>query len=154
MAWVGLAMDAVDLLPVVSGLGEATRAIKTGNRIVETADDIHDTAKAVDNATEAAKAADKSLKNARRRAVSQAWVNEADMVRNTGKGTRNWSSDEITELLNTGKVKGYDGHHMKSVKKYPHLAGDPHNIQFLTRQKHFEAHGFNWRNPTNQRFIE
>ena len=62
-AWVGLAMDAVDLLPVVSGLGEATRAIKTTDRIVENVDNLHDTAKAAGNATEATRKADILAKN-------------------------------------------------------------------------------------------
>ena len=48
-----------------------------------------------------------------------------------GRGiSREWSESEIAELLATGKVKGYQGHHMKSVKGYPEFAGDPHNIQF------------------------
>jgi len=41
---------------------------------------------------------------------------------------------------------------MKSVKGYPALAGDPTNIQFLTRKEHLEAHGGNWRNITRGRF--
>lgn len=30
-----------------------------------------------------------------------------------------------------GKVKGYEGQHMKSAKAYPDYAGDSDNIQFL-----------------------
>jgi len=71
----------------------------------------------------------------------------------TGKGSRDWTADQIDELLSTGKVKGYVGHHMKSVKGYPELAGDPSNIQFLTRQEHLLAHGGNWRNITHGRYI-
>ena len=43
--WAGLAGDAVDLIPFVSGLGEATRAVKTVDRIADAADDIHDASK-------------------------------------------------------------------------------------------------------------
>jgi len=50
-------MDALDLIPIVSGLGETARAIKTVDRIADTADDIHDTAKAVDKTTDSLKAA-------------------------------------------------------------------------------------------------
>ena len=86
----------------------------------------------------------------RREAVRQAWKEEYETVKATGQGkTRIWSSDELDELLSTGRVKGYEGHHMYSVSAYPELAGDPNNIQFLTRQEHFAAHGFNWRNITN-----
>ena len=67
-----------------------------------------------------------------------------DNVTSGGRGiSRQWSDDEIEELLLTGKVKGY---HMKSVMGYPKLAGDPTNIQFLTPQEHLMAHGGNWRN--------
>ena len=59
----------------------------------------------------------------------------------------------MKELLDTGKVKGFVGHHMKSVKGYPSLAGDPNNIQFLTRAEHLLAHGGNWRNITHGRFF-
>ena len=42
---------------------------------------------------------------------------------------------------------------MKSVKGFPSLAGDPTNIQFLTRAEHLFAHGGNWRNITYGRHI-
>ena len=32
------------------------------------------------------------------------------------------------------------------------LAGDPHNIQFLTRSEHLRAHGGNFRNITHGHF--
>ncbi len=86
----------------------------------------------------------------RSNAVKKAWKNEANNVRNGGDGiTRKWTSAEKTELLTNGKVKGYVGHHMKSVKGYSELAGDADNIQFLTRAEHFEAHSFNWRTVTH-----
>ena len=72
-------------------------------------------------------------------AVKKAWKAEVENVRNGGNGiTRVWSADEQIQLLTNGKVKGYVGHHMKSVKGYPSKAGDPQNIQFLTRAEHFE----------------
>lgn len=42
---------------------------------------------------------------------------------------------------------------MRSVKGFPDLAGDPLNIQFLTRAEHLLAHGRNWRNITYGRYI-
>ena len=42
---------------------------------------------------------------------------------------------------------------MKSVKGYPNLAGDPYNIQFLTRQEHLRAHKGNFRNITHRRYL-
>ena len=52
-AWAGLVGDAVDLIPFVSGLGEATDLMRVANSagdIADAVDDIHDTAKALDNA--------------------------------------------------------------------------------------------------------
>ena len=83
-------------------------------------------------------------------AVKKAWKAEAENVRSGGSGiTRVWSPDEQAQLLTKGKVSGYVGHHMKSVKGYPTLAGDASNIQFLTRAEHFRAHSFNWRTITH-----
>ena len=150
MAWLGVAADVASLvIPCVSGGGALVRAAtKT--------DDVVDAVKAVSNLDEVAdagKAIRKSTKSARSSAVRKAWKNEVALVESTGKGTRNWTTNEIDELLNTGKVKGYVGHHMKSVKGYPELAGDPLNIQFLTRKEHLLAHGGNWRNITHGRYI-
>ena len=50
-AWVGLAMDAVDVLvPCVSGLGEATDAVNATRKTVDAVDDLHDVGKAADAA--------------------------------------------------------------------------------------------------------
>ena len=169
-AWVGLAGDVVDLIPFVSGVGEATDLVRVATKaddIVDAIDDVHDTAKAIDNVYDAGKAADNlhdtakaaekaktSVKASERAgAIRKAWKLEYANVASGGRGiSRTWSKCEIDELLTTGKVKGYQGHHMKSVKGYPELAGDPHNIQFLTRSQHLRAHGGNFRNITNGRF--
>ena len=149
-AWIGLAGDIVDLLPIVSGCGETVDAIRVANRaddIVDAIDDVHDTAKAIDIAKDTAKASERTS------AVRKAWKLEYENVINGGSGiSRKWNQAEITELVSTGKVKGYQGHHMKSVKGYPELAGDPHNIQFLTRREHLQAHFGNFRNITHGRF--
>ncbi len=92
--------------------------------------------------------------NCRSKAVKDAWKAEVDNVKNGGDGlTRKWSGSEKEQLLTRGKVKGYHGHHMKSVKGYPELAGDPNNIQFLTKAEHLMAHGGNWKNITHGIFI-
>lgn len=90
----------------------------------------------------------------RSEAVRKAWKNEQALVRETGAGTRPWTEAQMKELLDTGKVKGFVGHHMKSVKGYPSLAGNPQNIQFLTPANHLRAHQGNWRIITHGRFIE
>lgn len=80
--------------------------------------------------------------------VDQAWKREAQLVRETGEGTRKWTPAEKQELLETGKVKGYEGHHINSVNAHPEMARDPDNVEFKTRSEHFDAHERNWRNPT------
>ena len=88
----------------------------------------------------------------RQTAVRRAWKHEREMVAKTGKGSRNWNSKQKLELLRTGKVKGYQGHHIFSVKGHQELKGDWENIQFLTRKEHLRAHKGNWRTPTTKRY--
>ena len=90
----------------------------------------------------------------RQKAVRHAWKAEKELVEKTGKGTRNWTESELVELLSTGKVKGYEGQHMKSANEFPDFAGDPDNIQFLKGRtmdinEHLDAHKGNYQNPTN-----
>jgi len=91
----------------------------------------------------------------RRKAVRQAWRDEAALVRETGQGTRRWSRKEKEELLNTGKVKGYEGHHINSINGNEELAGDPNNIKFVKgRQEHIDEHGGNFKNSTQGELID
>ena len=50
-----------------------------------------------------------------------------------GRGSRRWTKKELKELKETGKVKGYEGHHINSVKGHPEYAGDPSNIEFVKK---------------------
>lgn len=89
-----------------------------------------------------------SLAYERRKAVAEAWKNEKNLV-SVGKGTRDWDSKEQREILLKGKASGYQGHHMKSVDGHNSKAGDPNNIQFLTRKEHLAAHNGDFHNNTN-----
>ena len=93
---------------------------------------------------------DKTISTLRQQAVDRAWEREVELVRD-GKGTRQWTAEEQKELLEKGRVEGYHGHHMQSVKINPENAGNPDNIQFLTRDEHIKgAHKDDPRNnPTN-----
>ena len=84
----------------------------------------------------------------RRKAVAEAWKREKALVAE-GRGTRDWTPEEQEQILRKGKVKGYEGHHMKSVHDHNFRAGDANNIQFLTRKEHLAAHKGNFRNKTN-----
>ena len=61
---------------------------------------------------------------------------------------------EKKELLEIGKVKGYEGHHINSVKVHPELAKDPNNISFVKgRKEHLQQHNGNFRNPTEGKLL-
>lgn len=82
-------------------------------------------------------------------AIAAAWKRERSLVLN-GMGSRNWTAAEQRELIQNGKVKGYHGHHMQSVKAYPEQAGNSDNIQFLTKEEHlYGAHQGKFQNKTN-----
>jgi hypothetical protein len=127
MAWVGLAADVVSLIvPFATGGGAIVKAATK-------ADDVVDAVKTVNKVDDVVDTG-KTLKTARSSAVKKAWKKELDNVKNGGRGlSRDWTDVEIDELLLKGKISGYQEHHMKSIKGYPDLAGDPYNIQFLTR---------------------
>lgn len=91
----------------------------------------------------------KKISNERQNAVRHAWKLECERVK-LGQGTRTWSKVQQEELMTRGSVKGFEGHHMKSVSLYPEYAGDPRNIQFLTEEEHlYGAHQGNYHNLTN-----
>ena len=92
------------------------------------------------------------------KAIRLAWEREQKLIQE-GKGTRDWTPEQQKTILDPNIGKAYDdngyafeGQHMKSVKTYPEYQGDPNNIQFLTRQEHFEAHDCDWNDPTNWYF--
>ncbi|MBL8812711.1 MAG: hypothetical protein JNM43_21275 [Planctomycetaceae bacterium] len=84
----------------------------------------------------------------RRLGVSLAWKAESLLLQQ-GTPSRPWTATEQLELLSTGKVSGYHGHHINSVSRFPHLAADPRNIKFLSPTDHLAAHFGSWRNPTS-----
>lgn len=58
-------------------------------------------------------------------------------------------------MLNEGKVKGYEGHHINNVRDRPDLAGNPDNIRFVKgRSEHLKEHDGNWRNPTKGKLLK
>ena len=104
--------------------------------------------KIIENAVNAVKDA-KEIKNLRQSAVRNAWKQEKALVESGSRGTRKWSKAELAELKKTGKVDGYNGHHINSVKDYPEQAGNPNNIAFVKQKKeHLKRHNGNYRNKT------
>lgn len=86
-------------------------------------------------------------------AIDAAWERERQLVLQ-GKGTRDWSVSQQEELIRTGKVSGFYGHHMLDASNNPSVAANPDNIQFLNHAEHYYgAHAdHNTREPTLGRF--
>ena len=87
------------------------------------------------------------------KAIREAWSRERDLVLE-GRGTRDWTPQEQYDIITRGKAydengKAFEGHHMKSAEMHPEYQADPDNIQFLTRDEHYDAHGGDFRNETN-----
>ena len=98
---------------------------------------------------------ERTLNHRRSLGVARAWKHEKGLVCQ-GRGTREWVLREQKDMLDNGRVKGYQGHHMKSVARYPEYADDPNNIQFLCgtpeNNEHLRAHGGDYRNETNSMY--
>ena len=91
-AWVGLVGDVVDLVPFVSGVGEATDLIRVATKadnFVDAIDDVHDTARAIENAGEAVQELHRPyIRKATREAVeSRASRNAAGQFLDANTGT-------------------------------------------------------------------
>lgn len=87
------------------------------------------------------------------RAIRGAWEHEQRLVLE-GKGTRDWTDEQQKQINDKGKAyddegRAFEGQHMKSFSAYPEYRDDPRNIQLLSREEHFAAHGGNWMNQTN-----
>jgi hypothetical protein len=96
-----------------------------------------------------------NIKSLRQKAVRDAWKEGTTLIEATGQGTRRWTKKEIAELKKTGKVKGYEGHHINSVNGSPELAGEANNIEFVKgRKEHIQKHDGNFRNPTKGELID
>lgn len=75
------------------------------------------------------------LELAHQRALWGAWAREQQRVRDGKEGSRLWTDGERQQLLNTGKVQGYDGYYVLAVEQYPELADSSTNIQFLRQNE-------------------
>lgn len=85
-----------------------------------------------------------TMQSKRNKAVKEAWKTE---VENVSKGTSkySWTPDQIKELLDTGKIKGYEGHHIVPVNELVGTAresfiSDGSNIVFLSKADHVWVH--------------
>ena len=102
---------------------------------------------------------DNLIASARSKAVKEAWKREQEAVKN-GVSKYNWSSAEIKQLLDTGKIKGYEGHRIKTVKELigtaqEYLISSADDIVFLSKPHHAYVHPHGYKNPTDiDRLVE
>ena len=92
--------------------------------------------------------------------VSQMWdylKAEAQM----GGNSSGFTSEQQSELLERGKIRSFEGHHINSVDAHPGLQSNPDNVIPLEEHRfddgprnHFAAHNNNWRNPTEGQIID
>jgi len=141
----GLAVDAAaTFIPFVpGGAGAAIKAYRAADKLK----DIRKGASKIAKET-AQQAEKKVVEKERRKAVKEAWQQEKNLVEETGRGTKKWDASQKKELLEKGKVKGQEGHHIDNVKDHPEKAGDPNNIEFVTRKEHLQKHDGNFKNKT------
>lgn len=96
-----------------------------------------------------------SLNSLRQTAVRHAWKQESELVKATGHGTREWKPGQLRSLARGDKIKGYEGHHIRSVNHHsPKWAGDPRNIEFVTRKEHLDRHRGDFHTPTTGKLVD
>ncbi|MEM8947584.1 MAG: hypothetical protein AAGD11_20595 [Planctomycetota bacterium] len=82
------------------------------------------------------------IQGSRQTGINRAWALEVELIRRTGRGSRDWTVGEIRQILDgvgptqirsTRAPNGFTGHHINRVQDLPAYAGDPRNIHFLSR---------------------
>ena len=82
--------------------------------------------------------------------VELAWKYEQAELKMGGKGTSSWSDTQKQEILNNGKVRGAEGHHINNVADHPSEQANPDNIKFARdRDEHLRMHDGNFQNSTD-----
>ncbi|MBC6971801.1 cytoplasmic protein [Bacillus sp. Xin] len=86
----------------------------------------------------------------RRKGVDEFWNQEQERILNGETPSRNWTEEQIQDILNNKKAKfngeTLQGHHTYSAAKYPHLADKGEVIFPLTHREHFYGwHGRNYK---------
>ncbi len=96
------------------------------------------------------------MRQLHRQAVGEAWWQEMELVRRTGRGTAEWSERQLRQLAQGIRPRGIHGHHINNVAHHPDLAGDPNNIMFMRGPQHTALHSTNGgtRMPTTGEFID
>jgi toxin YxiD len=93
----------------------------------------------------------KKFARIRDKGVVEFWKQERIRILNGETPTRNWSNEQIEDILNKKRAKfngqTLQGHHTYSAAKYPHLADEGEVMYPLTYKEHFYGwHGRNYKN--------
>lgn len=85
-----------------------------------------------------------NITSLRNKAVREKWKEERSAVIN-GTSSYSWTKAQKRELIKTGKVKGFEGHHIISVSELvgtaqESLISDPKNIALLSSKNHIYVH--------------
>jgi hypothetical protein len=91
----------------------------------------------------------------RSRAVDLAWDYERAEVMFGTNGSRDWSAEQLKELIETGKISGAEGHHIFDVSSNLGKQVNPDNIMFAkTAEEHLNVfHRGDYDNPTTGEYI-
>lgn len=91
----------------------------------------------------------------RSRAVDLAWDYERAEVIFGTNGSRDWSVEQLKELVETGKISGAEGHHIFDVSSNLGKQVNPDNIMFAkTAEEHLNVfHRGDYDNPTTGEYI-
>jgi len=97
-------------------------------------------------------AGDTSMRNV---GVRLAWRYEQAEIGMGEKGTTDWSKGQRQEILETGRTRDAEGHHINSVKGHPSDQANPDNIHFAkNREEHLAMHEGDFRNQTEGPLID
>lgn len=87
--------------------------------------------------------------------VKRAWQYEKAEIEMGGKGTTEWSKEQQNEILETGKVRGAEGHHINNVADNPELQANPDNIVMAKDKKqHLNMHKGDFKNSTDGELMD
>ena len=100
-------------------------------------------------------AIDQNFKEYRSNGVSLAWEYEKADIQMGGSGSENFTLEQRAEILDRGRVRGFEGHHIKNVANHKIHQANPDNIKFYSsREEHIElGHDGDAHNPSDGEFI-
>ncbi len=91
----------------------------------------------------------------RHKGVELAWKYEQAELLFGGQGTADWTESQRLEIIEFGKARNAEGHHINSVADHLNYQANPDNIIFVKdRLEHLELHNGNFQNPTSGDLID